>query len=37
MNKAVEKISLFWTLMMGVTSWIIIIAGVILTHNLITK
>jgi len=35
MNNKIEKISLFWTFLLGILSWCIIISGIILAKGLL--
>jgi len=35
MNKVIEKVSIIWTLLLGILSWAIIISGTMITIRLL--
>jgi len=37
MNKVIEKVSIIWTLLLGILSWVIIIGGSTIAINLLKK
>jgi hypothetical protein len=37
MNKVIEKVSIIWTLLLGILSWVIIIGGLTIAIHLLRK